>query len=106
MQGHFLAAPQLMQVEVTNILRRAVLAGSVPAGVGSQVLADLISLRVWLFPFEPFAERVWQLRTTVTSFDAWYVALAERLDADLVTLDERLARAPGVACRFLTPPLP
>ena len=101
--GHPLAAPHLMQVEVTNILRRAVLGGRVSAEVGAQALADLMNLRVLLFPFQGYAARVWQLRSTVTSYDAWYVALAERLDADLVTLDQRLAVAPGVGCRFVTP---
>lgn len=93
-----------MQVEATNIFRRAVLAGRVSADVGAQAVADLTNLRVWLFPFEPFAQRVWQLRDTVTSYDAWYIALAEQLDVDLVTVDQRLARAPGVTCRFVTSP--
>lgn len=92
-----------MQVEVTNILRRAVLGGRLSADVGAQALADLMNLRVLLFPFQGYAARVWQLRSAVTSYDAWYVALAERLDAELVTLDKRLAVAPGVGCRFVTP---
>lgn len=104
LRDHPLAAPHLIQVEVTHILRRAVLAERISADVGAQALGDLMNLRILLFPFQGFAERVWQLRSTLTSYDAWYVALAERLDADLVTLDERLAGAPGVECRFLTPP--
>ena len=66
-----------MQVEATNIFRRAVLAGRVSADVGAQAVADLTNLRVWLFPFEPFAQRVWQLRDTVTSYDAWYIVDSE-----------------------------
>jgi predicted nucleic acid-binding protein len=56
-----------------------------------------------LFSFEPFAERVWVLRHNVTSYDAWYVALAEVLRLPLATLDERLVKAKGPTCNFLTP---
>ena len=55
-------------------------------------------------PFEPLAERVWELRGTVATFDAWYVALAERLDLELATLDAGLMRAAGPGCRFHTAP--
>jgi predicted nucleic acid-binding protein len=64
---------------------------------------DLLSLAIVLLPFEPFAERVWRLRRNVTSYDAWYVAVAEAFDAPLATLDRRLRRATGVSCRFLIP---
>ncbi|MGH8903342.1 MAG: type II toxin-antitoxin system VapC family toxin [Egibacteraceae bacterium] len=50
------------------------------------------------------AERVWKLRRTITAYDAWYVALAESLDAPLLTLYHRLARAPGPRCSFELPP--
>lgn len=56
------------------------------------------------YPYEPFAERVWELRPTVTPYDAWYVALAESLNARLATLDLRLSRAPGPRCGFVLPP--
>ncbi len=57
-----------------------------------------------LFPFAPFAERVWALRENLTSYDAWYVALAEALDCPLVTLDRRLSRASGPVCEIIAPP--
>ena len=57
-----------------------------------------------LFPFAPFAERVWALRENLTSYDAWYVALAEALDCPLVTLDRRLSRANGPICEIIAPP--
>jgi predicted nucleic acid-binding protein len=63
----------------------------------------LVELGVKLHPFEPFTARVWELRDTVGAYDAWYVALAEALDAPLATLDLRLASAPGPRCAFLTP---
>jgi predicted nucleic acid-binding protein len=47
---------------------------------------------------------VWEVRENVTTYDAWYVALAELLDAPLATLDARLRRAAGTSCRFLIPP--
>lgn len=94
------AAPHLMPVEAANILRRAALRGDLSADTASLAHADLQDLRVELFPYDVVAARAWQLRENLTLYDAWYVALAELLDADLVTLDERLARAPGPRCGF------
>jgi predicted nucleic acid-binding protein len=51
---------------------------------------------------DPFAERIWELRHAITSYDAWYVAIAEALRLPLATLDKRLARARGPKCEFLT----
>lgn len=99
-----LNAPHLMPVEVTNILRRAVARGEITADVASMAHADLLDLRVELFPYAPFASRVWELRDNVTSYDAWYVALAESLGSSLVTLDQKLAQATGPRCDFETPP--
>jgi predicted nucleic acid-binding protein len=65
--------------------------------------ADLLDLRVELFPYAPFAPRVWELRDNVTAYDAWYVELAESLGSSLATLDHRLARADGPRCGFETP---
>ena len=53
---------------------------------------------------DPFAKRVWELRHSVTSHDAWYVAVAEALRLPLATLDARLAKAKGPTCRFLRSP--
>jgi predicted nucleic acid-binding protein len=57
-------------------------------------------LPVELWPYAPLAERVWELRENITSYDASYVALAELLDTTLVTIDGRLAKAPGPRCRI------
>ena len=102
--GQPLAAPHLMPVEAANILRRAALAGDLSDDIASLAHADLVALPAELFPYEPFATRVWELRGSVTTYDAWYVALAESLAVPLATLDERLARAPGPRCTFLGPP--
>lgn len=99
-----LAAPHLLPAEVANVLRRAALSGELSAEIASLAHADLLQLPAVLFPYEPLAERVWELRSSVTVYDAWYVALAESLGASLATLDVRLARAHGPRCVFVTPP--
>lgn len=101
---HHLAAPHLMPVEVASILRRAVLAREISEETASFAHEDLLSLRIELFPYAPFASRVWELRSAVTAYDAWYVALAESLEARLATLDLRLRRTSGPRCAFATPP--
>lgn len=98
-----LAAPHLMPVEVANILRRAAVSEDISSDSAALAHADLLDLRVELFPYEPFAHRVWELRENVTAYDGWYVALAEALGAPLATLDRRLATAPGPSCAFATP---
>lgn len=99
-----LAAPHLMPAEAANILRRAALAGDISADVASLAHADLAQLRVELFAYEPFADRVWELRDNVTAYDAWYVAVAESLSVPLATLDRRLRRTSGPRCEFAIPP--
>jgi predicted nucleic acid-binding protein len=99
-----LAAPHLMPVEVANILRRAAVARDLSPELASLAHADLLDMGVTLYPYEPFAARVWELRHNLSAYDAWYVALAEALDAPLATLDVRLAAAPGPGCTFVLPP--
>lgn len=98
-----LTAPQLLHVEVANILRRAASARDISDEVASLAHADLLDLRVDLVGYAPFADRIWELRGNVTAYDGWYVALAERLDLPLATLDRKLAAAPGPRCRFVLP---
>lgn len=98
-----LAAPHLMPVEVANVLRRATISGDISADTAALAHADMLSLQVELFTYEPFATRVWELRENVTAYDAWHVALAESLSARLATLDLRLSKAAGPRCAFETP---
>ncbi|MGY6501244.1 MAG: type II toxin-antitoxin system VapC family toxin [Acidimicrobiales bacterium] len=98
-----LAAPHLLPVEVANVLRRAVQAGELTADIASLAHADLLDLRVELVSYDSVAARVWELRHNLTTYDAWYVAVAELLDAPLATLDQRLVLAPGPTCSFRTP---
>jgi predicted nucleic acid-binding protein len=93
-----------MPAEVTNIVRRSLMNGLITSDVASLALADLSAIRVELFAFDPFASRVWELRDNVTSYDAWYVALAEAMLAPLATLDDRLSRAVGPRCEFVVRP--
>ena len=102
--GH-LAGPELVLAEATNVLRRLEHAGEVSGLEASASQRSLLQLDVELYPFAPFAERVWALRGNLTSYDAWYVALAETLDCPLLTLDRRLRRAPGPRCAIRVPPI-
>jgi len=101
--GGSLHAPELARVEATNILRRLELAKQLTTSEANAAHDDLMQLDLELFSFDPFADRIWELRHTVTSYDAWYVALAEALGLPLATLDGRLSKAKGVTCKFLTP---
>jgi predicted nucleic acid-binding protein len=98
-----LAAPHLLPAEVTNVCRRLVARGLVSDDVATLALHDMSELRIGLYPFYPVADRVWELRGAVTAYDAWYVALAEATDTPLVTMDERLARVPGLRCEVRMP---
>lgn len=98
-----LAAPHLLLVEVANVLRRAAQAGEITDDIASLAHADLLDLHVELIPYDLVAARIWELRHNLTTYDAWYVAVAELLDAPLVTLDQRLAGSPGPTCHFRTP---
>ncbi len=97
------SSPELVSVEATNILRRLERAKQISTPEANAAHDDLMQLDIELFGFEAFAPRVWELRNSVTSYDAWCVAVAESLALPLATLDERLARVRGVSCEFRTP---
>ena len=99
-----LIGPELILVEASNILRRLEQAGEISQQEATNAYADLLQLDMELFPFAPFAERVWALRSNLTCYDAWYVALAEEFDCPLITLDKRLSRASGPKCEIVIPP--
>ena len=98
-----LHAPELARVEAMNIFRRLEQAKLITTPEANGAQDDLMQLDIDLFAFEPFADRVWALRHNLTSYDAWYVAVAEALGLPLATLDERLARSNVATCEFLTP---
>ncbi len=98
-----LTGPELLPAEVCNVLRRLELSGQLSTAEATLACSDLQRLNLELFPFAPFVQRIWGLRDNVTSYDAWYVALAEALECPLATLDRRLMRANGVECDFVGP---
>jgi predicted nucleic acid-binding protein len=94
-----LHAAHLLDVEVAHVLRRYALAGDVSAKQGSEALEDLEDLSLRRYPHDVLLPRVWELRANLTAYDAVYVALAEALDAPLLTRDRRLAGAAGHRAR-------
>jgi predicted nucleic acid-binding protein len=98
LRGEQLAAPELADLEVTSVLRRQVLGGALDPRRASFALADLSDLPLRRAPHVPLLGRCWELRENISVYDAVYVALAEALDAVLLTGDSRLAQAPGPRC--------
>lgn len=98
-----LFAPTLLPFECSNVIRRHELGGLISPDQAAQAHADLLDLPMEFVPYESLAQRVWQLRRNRTTYDGAYVALAEALDVPLVTMDRRLAEAPGIACRVEAP---
>ena len=98
-----LIGPELVLVEASNVLRRLELSGQLSIPEAAAAHGSLLRLDIEMFPFAPFSDRVWALRSNLTSYDAWYVALAEYFDCPLVTLDWKLSRASGLRCEVVTP---
>lgn len=90
--------PAIFAAEATSALRALLHRGALSPVRASAAVDALRTVRTIQYPFEPFSRRVWELRENLTVYDAWYVALAESLGTELVTGDERLARAVGPRC--------
>lgn len=97
------AAPHLIDAEVANVGTVHERTGKLDTSAARLIIADLSRWGGRRWAHQPLLERVWELRHNVRSCDALYVALAERLDATLVTSDIRLSNAPGVRCSILVP---
>lgn len=93
-----LAVPAIFGAEATSALRGLVQRGQLSLARAVTAVRQVRTARTVQYQFEPFADRVWELRSNLTVYDAWYVALAEWLGAELITADERLANAPGPRC--------
>jgi predicted nucleic acid-binding protein len=98
-----LLAPSLIRFEVASIMRRHESAGLVSADQVAQAHVDLLDLAIEQWPYELLAKRSWQLRANLSIYDGSYVALAELASAVLVTLDKRIAGAPGLRCTVSAP---
>lgn len=98
-----LHAPELARAEATNMLRRLERSKQISPAEANAARDDLMELNLETFGFDPFADRIWDLRHSITSYDAWYVALAEALQLPLATLDLELAKSTAAQCQFLSP---
>ena len=96
--GAVLHAPHLLDVEVAQVLRRGVAAGKFTSARADAALDDLASFPLYRHAHDVFLRRIWALRHNMTAYDAVYVALAETLDAPLMTRDRKLA---GAAARYV-----
>ena len=95
-----LLAPQSLGVEVMQGFRRMVFAGESDERQASLAIRNIMELPIVKLPFEPYVERIWELRNNVSAHDAWYVAIAETFGVPLATTDRRLANATGPLCEF------
>lgn len=93
-----LHAPQILDLEVANALRKGVRRSELRDGEASAALVVFGDLAIERYPHEPLLERVWELRDDLTAYDASYVALAETLEVPLFTADGAFVGAPGARC--------
>jgi predicted nucleic acid-binding protein len=98
LRGEQLMAPEVLDLEVLSVIRKALLAGALNQRRAGLALADFIDLDLKRVSHRPMLSRIWELRQNIMPYDAAYVALAEAVDATLVTGDRRLSRAPGPRC--------
>ena len=98
---HEIAYPSLLQYEIASALRRLAASEAITSQLAKRSLRESTLLGGQPFEFADVTERVWELRHTLSAYDAAYVALAELLDVPLLTLDARLRAAPGTRCQFL-----
>jgi predicted nucleic acid-binding protein len=98
--GQTLHAPHLVDVEVAQVIRGYAAKGEINGERGRAALDDLTDFPLRRYPHDFLLSRVWDLRNNLTAYDAVYVALAEALDAPLVTRDQRLAAAAGHRARI------
>jgi predicted nucleic acid-binding protein len=95
-----LHAPHLLDVEVVQGLRRLVRTGDVASGRAAEAIADLTDLDLYRHAHVDLMARAWKLRDNISAYDAMYVALAEAIEATIVTCDGPLAKAPGHHARI------
>jgi predicted nucleic acid-binding protein len=98
LKGERLAAPHLIDIEVTSAWRRLVSLGELDDRRAQLAMSDLLALRLDRVPHGPLLRRCWELRENFTIYDGAYVALAEILEVTLLTLDSRINKAPGLRC--------
>ena len=95
-----LHVPHLLDVEIAQGLRRLVRSGEVSSGRAEEAIADLNDLDLHRHAHLDLLDRAWKLRESISAYDAMYVALAEAIEAPIVTCDSPLAKAPGHRARI------
>lgn len=98
LRGERLVAPELVDLEILSTLRRAARGGQLDERRSGQALDDLAALPLRRVSHQPLLSRVWELRDNLTAYDAAYVALAEALDALLLTADRAMGKVGGIRC--------
>jgi predicted nucleic acid-binding protein len=101
-EDNTLAAPELLDVEVLQALRRLEQDGAIPSS-RADVVELLQALRIRRYRHHSLRDAIWSLRKNMTAYDAAYVSLARLLDATLVTRDAKLARSPGLDVQVVVP---
>lgn len=91
-------APAILKAEALSAMRRFEARNDLSGSNALAAVDQLTRLRIQPHPVEPFMARIWELRSNLSVYDAWCVALAEELNTTLVTTDHRLAAAPGPRC--------
>jgi predicted nucleic acid-binding protein len=100
LRGERLVAPELLDLEVVAVVRKALFAGVLDERRAAMALADLANLDLERVGHRPLLPRIWELHPNVTPYDAAYVALAETIEVTLVTADHRLSKASGPRCEI------
>ncbi|MGI9016955.1 MAG: type II toxin-antitoxin system VapC family toxin [Euzebya sp.] len=100
LRGETLAAPDLIDLETTSVLRRLARIGQLDQRRAELALTDLVELPLRRASPRPLIRRCWELRHNLTVYDAAYVAVAEALEVRLLTADARLANASGARCEI------
>ncbi len=101
--GTVLAAPELLQVEVLQALRKLELARAIPAGRSAELVLWMRALRIRLYRHDSLLDGISALRRNLTAYDAAYIVLARLLGGSVITRDARLARAPRLGVPVLAP---
>jgi predicted nucleic acid-binding protein len=103
LQERDMAAPGHLNLEVMSNFRKFCRKGVITEERAALALFDLAQLRIERVPVSALEPRIWELRHNLTTYDAAYVALAERFGSELWTFDRKLAGAPGIECKVMIP---